>query len=75
MQSKLYYIDGEHLRQRFEEQLEQFGVVMSEQEIEDYLRTLPIDEYMKEYTQAVYIRAANKMFSDILQNLKDSTNV
>lgn len=48
---------------------------MSEQEIEDYLRTLPIDEYMKEYTEAVYIRAANKMFSDILQNLKDSTNV
>ena len=48
---------------------------MSEQEIEDYLRTLPIDEYMEEYTQAVYIRAANKMFSDILQNLKDSTNV
>ena len=48
---------------------------MSEKEIEDYLHTLPIDEYMEEYTQAVYIRAGNKMFSDILENLKDSTNV
>ena len=48
---------------------------MSEKEIEDYLHTLPIDEYMEEYIQAVYIRAGNKMFSDILENLKDSTNV
>lgn len=63
------------LEAQFREQLQQFGIVMSDEEVHDYLKTLPVDAYMNEYLQAVYIRANNKMFEDILNMLKESADV
>lgn len=65
----------QQLERQFREQLEQFGVVMSDREVEDYMKTVPVDAYMDEYLQAVYIRANNKMFTDIITMLKESSHV
>lgn len=65
----------QQLERQFRDQLEQFGVVMSDDEVDDYMKDLPVDTYMQDYLQAIYIRANNKMFTDIIHMLKESSHV
>lgn len=71
MESRLYAIDQQHLKEMIAAQYKEFGIELSEQELEQELKDLPIDEVMQQYLSAFYIRMNNQMFENALKKVAD----
>lgn len=71
MESRLYAIDQQHLKEMLAAQYKEFGIELSEQELEQELKDLPIDEVMQQYISAFYIRMNNQMFENALKKVAD----
>lgn len=71
MESRLYAIDQQHLKEMIAAQYKEFGIELSEQELEQELKDLPIDEVMQQYLSAFYIRMNNHMFENALKKVAD----
>lgn len=71
MESRLYAIDQQHLKEMIAAQYKEFGIELSEQELEQELKNLPIDEVMQQYLSAFYIRMNNQMFENALKKVAD----
>jgi len=69
LESRLYAIDQQHLKEMLAAQYKEFGIELSEQELE--LKDLPIDEVMQQYISAFYIRMNNQMFENALKKVAD----
>jgi len=71
LESRLYAIDQQHLKEMIAAQYKEFGIELSEQELEQELKDLPIDEVMQQYISAFYIRMNNQMFENALKKVAD----
>jgi len=71
LESRLYAIDQQHLKEMIAAQYKEFGIELSEQELEQELKDLPIDEVMQQYLSAFYIRMNNQMFENALKKVAD----
>lgn len=71
MESRLYAIDQQQLKEMIAAQYKEFGIELSEQELEQELKDLPIDEVMNQYLTAFYIRMNNQMFENALKKVAE----
>lgn len=71
MESKLYFIDGKRLEEMIREQYKQFGIDISEEDIERELKALPVQDIMNQYIEATYIRLNNLMFEEALKKVSE----
>lgn len=52
-------------------QYKEFGIELSEADLERELKDLPIDEVMNQYLTAFYIRMNNQMFENALKKVSE----
>jgi len=71
LESRLYAIDQQQLKEMIAAQYKEFGIELSEQELEQELKDLPIDEVMNQYLTAFYIRMNNQMFENALKKVAE----
>jgi len=71
MESKLYFIDGKRLEEMIREQYKQFGIDISDEDIERELKALPVQDIMNQYIEATYIRLNNLMFEEALKKVSE----
>lgn len=71
MESKLYFIDGKRLEEMIREQYKQFGIDISNEDIERELKALPVQDIMNQYIEATYIRLNNLMFEEALKKVSE----
>lgn len=71
MESRLYAIDQQQLKEMLAAQYKEFGIELSEADLERELKELPIDEVMHQYLTAFYIRMNNHMFENALKKVSE----
>lgn len=71
MESKLYHIDGTRLEEMLRDVYKEFGVSVSDEEIQKELKELPIQQIMERYIEATYIRLNNHMFENVFMKVAE----